>query len=411
MNIQDFSTNGDAESGSNGNGDGRSGLSTANGHTSPHRMDPEATLSLVHNDLTDASDNRLLGQRTRGYERRQGGDRRRAERLEERFRVAVLLPCRDEATTIGDVVRDFARALPEAKIWVYDNNSTDDTVRLAKEAGAQVHEETKPGKGQVLRRMFSEIDADIYVIADGDGTYDAEAAPRLIDELVTHRLDMVVGRRLELPTAVEAYRPGHRLGNALLTGVVQRVFGQGSLDMLSGYRVLSRRYVKSFPANSRRFETETEMTVHALDLGLPFSEIDTDYRERPPESHSKLRTIPDGLQILKFILMLVKEYRPTAFFGSLGLISGILALVARVGLYGTLTSLLSVGAAKGLVSALLIMMIVLFGAGLILDSVSRGRRDVKRMTYLGLAGPTPFAVIERRRDGTGNVRQRSTDNR
>jgi glycosyltransferase involved in cell wall biosynthesis len=366
------------------------------------------TLSLFHSRPGDPANRPILVQRTRLYERRTGTDRRDPVRVEERYRVAVLLPCRDEETTIGAVVRDFAQALPEAKIWVYDNNSTDGTVAAARAAGALVHEESKPGKGQVLRRMFSEIDADIYVIADGDGTYDAEVAPDLIDRLVANRLDMVVGRRRELPTAVEAYRPGHRLGNAVLTGTVQRVFGQGSLDMLSGYRVLSRRYVKSFPANSRGFETETEMTVHALDLGLPFTEMDTDYRERPPESHSKLRTIPDGLKIAKFILLLVKEYRPTVFFGVLGLLFGALAAIARFVLYSTITSVLSRGAATQLVSGLLVIMIVLFGAGLILDSISRGRRDVKRMTYLGIGGPIPYSVVETNPliDGIG---LRSTD--
>jgi glycosyltransferase involved in cell wall biosynthesis len=356
-------------------------------------------LSLLPSQIGPSGRAPVSALRSVPFDRREGGDRRQSMEVEDKYRIAVLLPCRDEALTIGEVVADFARALPEATIWVYDNNSSDDTVAVALAAGASVQEETKPGKGQVLYRMFSEIDADIYVIADGDGTYDAQAAPLMIEELVSNRLDMVVGRRRELTSDLNTYPPGHRLGNAVLTGVVRHIFGQGSFDMLSGYRVLSRRYVKTFPASSRGFETETEMTVHALNLQLPFSEIDTIYRARPPGSHSKLRTVPDGIRILESVVRLVKDYRPAAFFGLIGFVFGLMTVLARFAVYASITSALSAAGARWAVVGLAVTTGLVLEAGIILDSVSRGRRDAERMMYLGVAGPGrgPVAPAEARR--------------
>ncbi len=300
------------------------------------------------------------------------------------FQIAVLLPCRNEALTIGAVVRNFKTHLPSAEIHVYDNASTDETSKVALEAGAIVHYEGRPGKGGVVRRMFSEVEADIYVMADGDGTYDAAAAPRLVRTLVENGLDMVVGRRREAPSTDNAYPPGHRMGNALLTGVVQYIFGQGCMDMLSGYRVLSRRYVKSFPVNSRGFEIETEMTVHALDLRLPVGEVNTLYNERDPGSQSKLRTVPDGVKILAFVGMLVKDYKPATFFGMIGLVLGSLAVLLREVFFGTLVASTSHNGAVVTVGALGVAAVLSFLSGMILDSVSRSRREIKRMVYLNM---------------------------
>jgi hypothetical protein len=305
------------------------------------------------------------------------------------LQIAVLLPCRNEALTIGTVVRNFKTHLPSAEIHVYDNASSDETSKVATEAGAIVHYEARPGKGGVVRRMFSEVDADIYVMADGDGTYDAAAAPRLVRALVEDGLDMVVGRRREAPNTAGAYPPGHRMGNALLTGVVQYIFGQGCMDMLSGYRVLSRRYVKSFPVNSRGFEIETEMTVHALDLRLPVGEMDTLYDERHPNSQSKLRTVPDGVRILAFVGMLVKEYKPATFFGMIGLVLATLAVLLREVFFGTLVAATSHNGAVATVGALGVAAVLSFLSGMILDSVSRSRREVKRMVYLNAGRTAP----------------------
>ncbi len=293
-------------------------------------------------------------------------------------RVSVLLPCHNEVTTIGNVVRSFRAALPNASVYVYDNASTDGTDVAAREAGAIVRHSPALGKGNVVRRMFAEIDADVYVLADGDETYEVGAAPELIRQLRTRFLDMVVGRRVESADAAFAYPPGHRFGNRMLTGIVQRLFGATCEDMLSGYRVFSRRYVKSFPAFSRGFETETEMTVHALDLAMPFAEVETEYRVRPTESKSKLRTIPDGLRIARFILRLWKEYEPLRFFGTLALLSGVLAAITA--LFGP--RVLTPTLAGQLAIAWCGLGIVLATAGVILDTVSRSRREIKRIMYL-----------------------------
>jgi glycosyltransferase involved in cell wall biosynthesis len=319
--------------------------------------------------------------RNRGRDTSPGGDDAGVGRDPcEGVRIGVLLPCRNEAAAIGNVVRAFRTTLPSADVYVYDNASTDETAEIARSAGAIVREAPQPGKGNVIRRMFAEIDADVYVLADGDDTYEADAAPRLIAELRDHSLDMVVGRRIEGPDAAESYRPGHRVGNRVLTGIVRRLFGATCNDMLSGYRVFSHRYVKSFPAFSKGFETETEMTVHALDLMMPIREVDTDYRMRPDESSSKLRTVRDGVRILRFIIRLFKEYEPVRFFGVLALVSGILA-----GLFAARGSdVLPVRLSGQLAIALAGLGIVLASAGLILDTVSRSRREMKRIMYLAL---------------------------
>src|SRR6266700_2514409 len=229
--------------------------------------------------------------------------------------VAVILPCRNEEAAVGATVTAFRAALPDAVIYVFDNNSTDNTVNVARAAGAIVRTELTPGKGNVVRRSFADIDVDVYVMADGDATYDAAAAPTMIRELIECQLDMVVGVRSSVADA--AFRPGHRLGNAILTGMLSRIFGRSFSDVLSGYRVLSRRFVKSFPALSEGFEIETELTIHALELRMPMAEVDTTYKARPEGSVSKLRTYRDGIRICWSIFHLVKEERPLPFFGAI----------------------------------------------------------------------------------------------
>jgi glycosyltransferase involved in cell wall biosynthesis len=230
--------------------------------------------------------------------------------------IAVLVPCYNEARTIADVVRNFRMSLPEAQIYVYDNNSTDGSGDLARKAGAIVRKERRQGKGYVVRRMFADVEADVCVLVDGDGTYDAGAAPRMVRELLAGPFDQVNGVRIH--KSAEAYRAGHVVGNRLLSGLVSLIFGKHGSDMLSGYKALSRRFVKSFPAMSTRFEIETELLVHALDLDLPISEVETDYRERPEGSMSKLSTIKDGLRILWLILHLVRDLLPLQFFSGVG---------------------------------------------------------------------------------------------
>jgi hypothetical protein len=291
--------------------------------------------------------------------------------------IAVLLPCRNEEATIAAVVADFRRALPDATVYVYDNASTDRTAAQARRAGAVVAHVPRPGKGNVLRRMFADIDADVYLMADGDGTYDAAAAPALVATLREDNLDMVVGRRVDAPELGETYRYGHRFGNHLFTSAVRWIFGRGPVDMLSGYRALSRRYVRSFPATSRGFEIETEMTVHALDLCVPFGEVPTTYRARPPHSRSKLRTVPDGLRILACILLLCKEYRPAHFFGSL--------LAALTVCAGAALALRPWDATGAVVITCAVLGFGLLNAGLVLDSVSRNHRAMKRVLYLAAA--------------------------
>ncbi len=297
-------------------------------------------------------------------------------------KIAVLVPCRNEEASIAEVVHDFQRYLPTAGIYVYDNGSSDETAQVARDAGARVFSEPLVGKGNVVRRMFADVEADIYVMVDGDGTYDASSAPRLIQYLLTSGLDMVNCARVTSDSA--AYRLGHRLGNRLLTGLVARVFGNRLSDMLSGYRVFSRRFVKSFPALSTGFEIETELTVHALELRAPIGELSAPYISRPRGSSSKLHTVRDGLKILKLIVHLVKEERPLQFFttgfcllaaSSIALGIPVVAEYFATGLVGRLpTAVLATG--------LMILAFLSLMCGLILDTVTRGRREVKRLLYL-----------------------------
>lgn len=297
-------------------------------------------------------------------------------------RIAVIVPCYNEAVAIPRVVAGFRAALPDAAITVYDNNSRDGTAGVARAAGALVRHEGLQGKGHVIRRAFADIEADIYVLVDGDGTYDPATAPAMVRLLVEQHLDMVTGTRVA--DAAAAYRPGHRLGNRVLTGLVQAVFGNRVSDMLSGYRVFSRRFVKSFPALAAGFETETEFTVHALELRLPVGELPTPYRERPEGSASKLHTLRDGARILRTILLLVKEGRPLAFFS----IAGTVLLLAGLGFGAPVVlEFLRTGLVPRLPTAVLAMGLVgmaclAFACGLILDSVARGRKEMKRLAYL-----------------------------
>jgi glycosyltransferase involved in cell wall biosynthesis len=309
-------------------------------------------------------------------------------------RIAVLIPCYNEAEAIASVVRDFAAALPEATIFVYDNNSRDATRERAREAGAIVRAETHQGKGNVVRRMFADIEAEVYVLVDGDGTYDAVSARGMVDLLLAESLDMVNGARVA--AAAAAFRPGHRFGNRMLTGAVAAIFGDRVKDMLSGYRVMSRRFIKSFPALASGFETETELTVHALELRLPIAEVQTPYRDRPAGSQSKLRTFRDGWRILRTIFFLVKEERPMQFFS---VVAALLVGAAAVLGWPLLTEYFETGLVPRFPTAILATGLIILGfisfiAGLILDTVTLGRREMKRLHYLALQGPT---FRERRR--------------
>lgn len=307
-------------------------------------------------------------------------------------RVAVLIPCYNEAPTIGDVIAEFKQALPSATIYVYDNNSTDATRAIAADAGAIVRSEPLQGKGNVVRRMFADIEAEAYVLVDGDGTYDPASATLMVERLLGESLDMVNGARVA--TTEQAYRPGHAMGNKLLTGTVALVFGNRVRDMLSGYRALSRRFVKSFPALATGFETETELTVHALELRLPIAEVETPYRDRPAGSQSKLRTFRDGFRILKTIALLIKEERPLQFFSGVG---ALLAMASLALAWPLLLDYLETGLVPRfptaiLATGLMILGFLSFVTGLVLDTVTLGRRELKRLHYLSLRGPS-----ERRR--------------
>lgn len=304
------------------------------------------------------------------------------------MKIAVLIPCYNEEHSVEQVVRDFRAALPEAAIHVYDNNSRDRTVELARGVGAIVRSEPQQGKGNVVRRMFSDIEADVYVMVDGDATYHAPSAPKMVARLVEENLDMVVGTRLH-SEETGAFRAGHQLGNHLLTGFVAWLFGDRFQDMLSGYRVFSRRFVKSFPAMSKGFETETELVVHALSLSMPVAEIETPYFARPPGSVSKLNTYRDGWRILMTILTLLKRERPLALFGS---IFGLLALLALILAEPVLATYMQTGLVPRLPTALLstgimILAFLSLTAGIVLDTVTHGRREIKRLHYLGHRAP------------------------
>lgn len=299
-------------------------------------------------------------------------------------RIAVLIPCLNEEVTVARVVADFRAALPGAEIYVYDNNSTDGTAAVAGEAGAVVRSERRQGKGHVVRRMFGDVDADVYVLVDGDATYHAPSAPQMINLLEDNHLDMVVGLRVDEVQA--AFRPGHRLGNRLLTGFISSVFGQQFRDILSGYRVFSRRFVKSFPVLSDGFEIETELTVHALELMLPVAEIETPYHARPAGSQSKLNTWRDGFRILSMIVRLYRSEKPLRFFSLIGALLAVAAIGLAVPLAVTYfelgvvprlpTAVLSTG--------LMIVAMLAVSSGLVLDTVARGRREMKLLAYLSL---------------------------
>lgn len=306
-------------------------------------------------------------------------------------RIAVILPCYNEEAAIAQTISGFRAALPAATIYVYDNNSRDRTAEVARAAGAVVRTERVQGKGAVVRRMFADVEADVYVMADGDATYDAASAPALVTRLVEEQLDMVVGARVTQATA--AYRRGHRFGNALLTGMLTRLFGRSFTDILSGYRVFSRRFVKSYPALSTGFEIETDISVHALELKMPVAEIETPYFERPEGSVSKLATYSDGWRISTTILTLYRIERPLLFFGVIGGVLALLALILSVPLLITYfqtglvprfpTALLSTG--------LVILAVLNVFAGLILDTVVRGRREMRRLAYLQQPAPSTGA--------------------
>ena len=297
-------------------------------------------------------------------------------------RIAVLVPCYNEEAAVATVVADFRKALPSADIYVYDNNSKDRTAAVAREAGAEVRSERGQGKGHVVRRMFADVDADVYVLVDGDATYDAPSAPRMIEKLLGEHLDMVVGLRVDQEQA--AYRRGHRTGNWMLTSFLSSVFGQAFTDILSGYRVFSRRFVKSFPVLSDGFEIETELTVHALELALPVAEVETPYYARPEGSFSKLNTWRDGFRILGTILKLYRSEKPLRFFAVIGVVPGagrgrprdpVLVTYLEEGLVPRLpTAVLSTG--------LMIVAVLSVSSGLVLDTVTRGRREMKLLAYL-----------------------------
>jgi glycosyltransferase involved in cell wall biosynthesis len=298
------------------------------------------------------------------------------------LRIAVLVPCFNEEAAVATVVADFRKALPAATIYVYDNNSKDRTIAVARAAGAEVRSETHQGKGHVVRRMFADVDADVYVLVDGDATYDAPSAPAMIEKLLSEHLDMVVGLRVD--QSVAAYRPGHRTGNWMLTVFLASVFGEAFKDILSGYRVFSRRFVKSFPVLSDGFEIETELSVHALELALPVAEIATPYYARPEGSFSKLNTWRDGIRILGTILRLYRTEKPLRFFTAIG----VFLMLVSIGLaIPIVITYLEEGVVPRLPTAvlstgLMIVAVLLISSGLVLDTVTRGRREMKLLAYL-----------------------------
>lgn len=302
-------------------------------------------------------------------------------------RIAVLVPCYNEEAAVATVVADFRKVLPAAEIYVYDNNSRDNTAAVAREAGAIVRSERRQGKGHVVRRMFADVEADIYVLVDGDATYDAPSAPRMIDKLLEEHLDMVVGLRIDQSQA--AYRLGHRTGNRMLTGFLSSTFGHAFKDILSGYRVFSRRFVKSFPVLSDGFEIETELAVYALELSLPVAEVETPYYARPEGSFSKLNTWRDGFRILGTMLKLYRSERPLRFFTVIGILLALAAITLAIPIVVTFietglvprlpTAVLSMG--------LTIVAMLSVSSGLVLDTVTRGRREMKMLAYLSQPAP------------------------
>jgi glycosyltransferase involved in cell wall biosynthesis len=302
-------------------------------------------------------------------------------------RIAVIIPCFNEEAAVAGVVRGFRLALPQADVYVFDNNSTDATAAVATAAGAIVRRENLQGKGNVVRRMFADVEADVYVMVDGDATYDPASAPDMVRQLVEQKLDMVVGSRVA--SQQEAYRLGHRFGNRLLSNAVAHFFGKQFTDMLSGYRVFSRRFVKTFPSLSGGFEIETELTVHALELRLPVAEVPTTYVGRPEGSASKLSTWSDGYRILRLIVVLYKNERPFRFFSWLSLLLGATALALGTPLVITFieTGLVPRQPTAILATGLVLLAALSFVTGLILDTVTRGRREIKRLAYLAIPPP------------------------
>lgn len=298
------------------------------------------------------------------------------------IRIAVLIPCFNEEAAIAQVVAGFRDALPMAEVYVYDNNSSDRTIEIAREAGAQVRSERHQGKGHVVRRMFADVEADIYLLVDGDATYDAASAAPMIEMLIAEHLDMVVAHRVDQADA--AYRAGHRTGNWLLTSFLGIVFGRGFEDVLSGYRVFSRRFIKSFPVLSDGFEIETELSVHALELAMPVAELKTPYFARPEGSFSKLNTWGDGFRILGTILKLYRSEKPLRFFGTLAIMLASISIALSI---PVVLTYLEEGLVPRLPTAVLSLGIMLVAvmslfAGLVLDTVSRGRREAKLLRYL-----------------------------
>jgi len=310
--------------------------------------------------------------------------------MQDNLKLVVLIPCYNEAETIADVIHEFKTILPTAKIYVYDNSSTDQTVIIAKQHGAIVRTEKNKGKGNVIRRMFSDINADIYVLVDGDHTYDAKKAPELIQALIENHLDMVVGARVEIQTDYSSnavYRFGHRIGNALFSMLIGKLFGKNFKDVFSGYRVFSKRFVKSFPAMTRGFDIETELTIHSLELNIPGAEIETYYRARPQGSTSKLNSVGDGMRILVRIVALLKETRPLLFFGGLfiALVSISVFLFLPVLMDYWHTGLVKRFPTAILSTGIMLLAFMSLGCGIILDNVCRARKEMKRFFYLSLS--------------------------
>lgn len=299
----------------------------------------------------------------------------------------MILPCYNEEAAIGQTIAAFRQALPGATVYVYDNNSRDRTRETAAAAGAVVRTERMQGKGHVVRRMFADVDADLYVMADGDATYDASVAPAMVAKLRAEGLDMVVGTRVE--QHVDAYRRGHRLGNRALTGILARLFGRSFTDIFSGYRVFSRRFVKSFPVLSSGFEIETEISVHALELRMPVGEMEAAYFARPEGSASKLSTYGDGFRIARTILTLYRIERPMLFFGLIAALLAAVAVILSIPLAVTYaqTGLVPRLPTAILATGLMILASLNLFSGLILDTVVRGRREVRRLAYLSQPGP------------------------
>lgn len=301
--------------------------------------------------------------------------------------IAVLIPCFNEEWTVKKVVQDFRASLPQATIYVYDNNSTDRTAQLAIEAGAVLRQESLQGKGNVVRRMFADVDADLFVLVDGDDTYDATSAPRLCETLLARQADLVTGCRIE--TDQTAYPFGHRFGNAMLAGLVKGLFGDRCADLLSGYRVMTKRFVKSFPALATGFEIETALTVHALEQRVVMADVDTPYKSRPAGSQSKLRTVPDGIRVMRTIQLLLRYERPLPFFGIIG---SLIVLVSLALGFWVTREFLDTGEVARFPTAILAVGLMLVGMlswtiGLVLDSVARSRVEVRRLTYVQYLPP------------------------